>query len=137
MNIFNLKLQQKRNAEAASVQDFELLQDKIAVVVIRFLFVFIVIPMLWNYINGFYVRSFIQLLAVVAFAICIFLAHKNIYGDARDWIMIAGMYNISITSLVTNGGFTAPAGMIAVAGFVGVSMTCTGSRRTNEIFLLR
>lgn len=136
MNIFNLKLQQKRNAEAASVQDFELLQDKIAVVVIRFLFVFIVIPMLWNYINGFYVRSFIQLLAVVAFAICIFLAHKNIYRDARDWIMIAGMYTISITSLVTNGGFTAPAGMIAVAGFVAVSMTCTGSRRTNEILFV-
>jgi signal transduction histidine kinase len=136
MNIFNLKLQQKRNAEAASLQDFELLQDKIAVVVIRLLFGFIVIPMLWNYINGFYVRSFIQLLAVVAFAICIFLANKNIYRDARDWIMIAGMYNITITSLVTNGGFTAPAGMIAVAGFVGVSMTCTGSRRTNEILFV-
>ena len=136
MNILNLISQKKLSAEGASLQDFELLQDKIAVVVIRLLFGFIVIPMLWNYINGFYVRSFIQLLAVVAFAICIFLANKNIYRDARDWIMIAGMYNITITSLVTNGGFAAPAGMIAVAGFVGVSMTCTGLRRTNEILFV-
>jgi hypothetical protein len=136
MNIFNLKSQKKLNAWAASMQDFELLQDQIAAGVIRLLFVFIMIPMLSNLINGIYLRSFIQLFSVVAFAFCIFLAHKNIYRDARDWIMIAGVYNISITSLVTNGGFTGPAGMIAVAGFIAISMTCTGSRRTNEILFL-
>ena len=87
MNIFNLKSQKKLNAWAASMQDFELLQDQIAAGVIRLLFVFIMIPMLSNLINGIYLRSFIQLFSVVAFAFCIFLAHKNIYRDARDWIV--------------------------------------------------